>query len=274
MDIRKYIFAIFIIALSLIECKNSQKEDVTKNENYTLTNSYITLYTNLYGENGLIEYCKEETVSKNRYGQATDYSETRYYYDNKNNLIRKETYNTYNGQKELSSIDSYSPSMNKTLDIRYYEEPKDTMSYSYEKKNELGQVIEKYSKVNMLDLQSEDLSRMQYDDSGRLIVSISKNMINNEVITRTYQYQNVGDTLLVSFFENGVLMGLRKEYKSGKTDVEIFTDYEMQAIDSSFITKEKTTSIGYDSNKNKSIYIRECDSSGNPVKLEFQHWEK
>jgi hypothetical protein len=272
MNIRRYVFAILALSLLLTGCKkNIQKEDVVKNDSYTLKDSWVSLYANQYGENGLIEYSKEETVSKNEYGQATNYSEMRYYYDNQKNLIRKETYNIYEGKEGLYSIDTYSPTVDKTVTFRNY--PKDTMSYQYRKKNESGKVIEEYRKVNMPDIHSEDLSRMQYNDSERLILDISTDMTNNEVIKRTYQYRNAGDTLITSFFKNGVLVRLQKGYKSQSADVEASIDYETQDIDTVFIAKNKTTSVMY-SNGIKLIDMEERDDSGNTTKKEHQRWER
>lgn len=262
----KDLLLIMIFPVLFFSCNNKeQKQD----HNYLLTDSKISLYTNQYS-NGVLIKSDIISTTKNDYGQETYREEVVYSYDAQKYLIKKESYDISEGQRNLSSIDLYSPEKDEYITFRSY--PKDTASYNYKKKNSIGLVTEKFQKDNFLDYQKEVLIENQYDNADNLTISTEKDLLNGISIIYKYDNETIQDTLITNTYENGTLLICRKKYRDKDVQIEASVRFINNARDTIYTTKNRICTVAYENNS-KIVDIIELDSLGNWAKYEYRLWK-
>lgn len=264
----KDLLLIMIFPVLFFSCNNKEQKQ-GHNHNYRLTDSRISLYTNQYS-NGILIKSDIISTTKNDYGQETDGEEVVYSYDAQNDLIKKESYDISGGQRNLSSIDLYSPEKDEYITFRSY--PKDTASYNYKKKNSIGLVTEEFRKDNFLDYQKEVLIENQYDNAGNLTISTEKDLLNGISIIYKYDNETIQDTLITNTYENDTLLICRKKYRDKDVQIEASVRFINNARDTIYMTKNRICTVAYENNS-KIVDIIELDSLGNWAKYEYQLWK-
>lgn len=264
----KDLLLIIIFPVLFFSCNNKEQKQ-GHNHNYRLTDSRISLYTNQY-TNGVLIKSDIISTTKNDYGQETDRVEVVYSYDEQKYLIKKESYDISEGQRNLSSIDLYSPEKDEYITFRSY--PKDTASYNYKKKNSIGLVTEEFRKDNFLDYQKEVLIENQYDNAGNLTISTEKDLLNGISIIYKYDNETIQDTLITNTYENGTLLICRKKYRDKDVQIEASVRFINNATDTIYTTKNRICTVAYENNS-KIVDIIELDSLGNWAKYEYRLWK-
>lgn len=278
--IKKPVIILIALALIVSSCKNKDveltrvgagKSPSNNDTEYYLENSRFSKYTNLYYDNGLLQKSNIETTFANEFGFDVSHSEELFFYDNKNNLIRKETFvEIFKGDKELSSIKIYSNNTEET--VMFTDFPNDTAYYSYSLKNEIGQIIEEHDCHNVFD-KEVFFRKYDYDNQGRVSIIETNNLTTGLATQKTYQYKTVKDTLITHIFENGLSAVMIKEFMKDSTKIVVSSNFIDNGFDTLYIEKNKIKSVIYFENL-KMIDIEKLDNNGNILEKEYKHWRK
>lgn len=263
----KYTGLVILMLLCIVACKTKEKET----NQYSFDNGYVYLYYNQYNNEKKLIKNNITVTSKNRYGQDNYYKEELYFYDNQGVLVKKEIYydDKQANKKKLDTIETYSLFFDES--ISFGESQRDTISYSYTRKDTLGLVIEEYSRNHLLSYTDENNTKIKYDSLGRISHTFISEISENKIITREYKRKIFEDTLFIDIYQDGTLQTKIKEFKDKDTKIEVSIDCESQNIDSTFTTKSKIYSVSYDNTDNsKRIDIWLVDDWGNPTKREHQ----
>lgn len=265
-NIKWLFYILFFSFLFACHTKKASKDQ----DSYQVIDKRITIYENDYDNNHLIKSSITSTTI-NPYGQSNDYSQELYYYDEQGFLIKKETYDSdiSSAKNELKAINTYSLKSDEYVLFRNF--PNDTANYNSRKKNDTGLLVEEYSKTYFSDYQSESINTFQYDEQNRLVLNVNNDLITQEEVIRTFEYNIIADTSFTKIYRNGTLETNIKEFKDKDTKIKVSINCENHNIDSTFTSKSKIYSIYYDHTDNSKIVdILLLDEWGNPTKQEYQ----
>ncbi len=261
--------SLFIIVLLTIcsSCENqkSPKEEFILNERRT------TVYTNNYDERGKIISSSIKTTSRDQFGQTVDRSEEVYYYDDRDILIRKETFSIDEEGKHLSSLTLYSDKKEENMSFHNY--PSDTLRYVCRIKDDKGNFVWEYMRENMPFLSGESISEKTYDNEGRLVSTVEKGVTGNSVYINNYTYTQLNDTLFKIITRNDSLSVREKKYKDKDMVVEVTEYFNPYSVDTTLTTKTRIHSVNYDQDS-KFLDIVELDEQGNHIKTISEYWIK
>lgn len=262
--------SLFIIVLLTVYCSSCGNQKSQKEE-FILNESRITVYTNNYDERGKIISSSIKITSRNQFGQTVDRIEEVYYYNDRDSLTRKETFSIDEGGKHLSSLTLYSNEKEEELFFHKY--PSDTLQYICRIKDKKGNFVWEYMKENMPFLSGESISERTYDDQGRLVSSVHKDIMDNESYINSYTYIQLNDTLLQTTTCNDSLNVRKKEYRDKDMKIETTEYFNPYSVDTIFTAKDRIYSVSYEEDL-KFVDIKELDQHGNYTKTVSEYWIK
>lgn len=267
MNIKPFIY--ILICSITISCKTETKQsDLVDYRFYSKT---IIESNNTYDRKGRLEkviskYTTEYAAYPNEKGVSS--LEKQYYYDERDSLIKIVSYSL--PSRELESIEYLSDSSFQSISYREY--PTDTISYTFQKKDPDGNLIEGYYKTNLTDYKDEWRSYLTYED-GLLTIEESENFINKTKILRKYIYRNVDDTLFKQSFEDGNLYHEIKKYKSGDYNIEVVKHMSKTSLDTIYYVNNKVIkSVSYTPD-GRDIFKLKYDERGNEIESIQEVWD-
>lgn len=270
--INKVISFIVVLTTILISC-NNYKLPLSSgiiSGGYELQYKSASVLFIDYNEKNIPIRAVTSFTSWNPYGEATFNQESLYYYDGRDSLIKKETFEIHeDGSKSLSSIEKYNDSIKENIQFSYL--PNDTSSYNYRKLDDRGHVIEEYYNINFREIRYENKYIYEYNDLGQLLFSIDTDLINGKKTFRKYIYETKNDTLFRTLYENDTLSVQWKKYMAEDIEIEASKSFQGNEIDTVYTSKDQVKSVSYHNNS-KSVYTAYYDEYGNEVKSESQIW--
>lgn len=269
--INKVISFIAVLTI-LISCNNHKlpsSSDIA-NGKYELMDKITSVILIDYNEKNMPVRTATSFASWSPYEEDTFNEESIYYYDSRDSLIKKETFEIYeDGSRSLSSIEKCTDNMKES--IKFSSFPNDTSSYSYRKLDDHGYVTEEYSYVNFREMKFENKYINEYNDSGQLLFSIDTDLINGKKIFRKYTYETKNDTLFRTLYENDTLSVQWKKYMAGDIEIETSKSFQGNETDTVYTSKHHIKSVSYHNNS-KSVHMGYYDDYGNEIKYESQIW--